>query len=147
MFIRSPLAFIVILYTYYNFIMLYLSTSITGIFHFYYRHIPFLSQLLYFHSELSDSMGIIQQVENGRLDFGLVGMTTDSSELIFIPFLEDELVIVTPVTPITWRFPKKCNHLHFLNEPFILREKVPVQKKPSTSILNSSVLHREPSML
>ena len=47
---------------------------------------------IYFHSELSDSMGIIHQVENGRLDFGLVGMTTDSSELIFIPFLEDELV-------------------------------------------------------
>ena len=62
---------------------------------------------IYFHSELSDSMGIIQQVENGRLDFGLVGMTTDSSELIFIPFLEDELVIVTPVTPHYLEISKK----------------------------------------
>lgn len=104
---------------------------------------------IYFHSELSDSMGIIQQVENGRLDFGLVGMTTDSSELIFIPFLEDELVIVTPVTPhYLENFQRKCNHckLFLMNLLFFVK-KVPVQKKPSTSILNSSILHREPSML
>ena len=102
---------------------------------------------IYFHSELSDSMGIIQQVENGRLDFGLVGMTTDSSELIFIPFLEDELVIVTPVTPLPGDFQKNVTIAAFLNEPFILREKRFRYKKPSTSILNSNVLHREPSML
>lgn len=40
---------------------------------------------IYFHSELSDSMGIIRQVENGGLDFGLVGMTTDSFRTGFYP--------------------------------------------------------------
>ena len=85
---------------------------------------------IYFHSELSDSMGIIQQVENGRLDFGLVGMTTDSSELIFIPFLEDELVIVTPVTPHYLEISKgNVTIAAFLNEPFILREKGSGTKK------------------
>ncbi|MBD8967284.1 MAG: LysR family transcriptional regulator [Coprococcus catus] len=85
---------------------------------------------IYFHSELSDSMGIIQQVENGRLDFGLVGMTTDSSELIFIPFLEDELVIVTPVTPHYLEISKEnVTIAAFLNEPFILREKGSGTKK------------------
>lgn len=103
---------------------------------------------IYFHSELSDSMGIIQQVENGRLDFGLVGMTTDSSELIFIPFLEDELVIVTPVTPHYLEISKEnVTIAAFLNDLLFFVKKVPVQKKPSTSILNSSILHREPSML
>ena len=85
---------------------------------------------IYFHSELSDSMGIIQQVENGRLDFGLVGMTTDSSELIFIPFLEDELVIVTPVTPHYLEMSKEnVTIAAFFNEPFILREKGSGTKK------------------
>ena len=85
---------------------------------------------IYFHSELSDSMDIIQQVENGRLDFGLVGMTTDSSELIFIPFLEDELVIVTPVTPHYLEISKEnVTIAAFFNEPFILREKGSGTKK------------------
>ena len=68
-------------------------------------------------------MGIIQLVENGRLDFGLVGMTTDSSELVFIPFLEDELVIVTPVTPHYLELAaRKASLEALLDEPFILRE-------------------------
>ena len=85
---------------------------------------------IYFHSELSDSMGIIQLVENGRLDFGLVGMTTDSSELVYIPFLEDELVIVTPVTPHYLELAaQKANLKALLDEPFILREKGSGTKK------------------
>ena len=40
---------------------------------------------IYFHSELSDSMGIIRQVESGGLDFGLVGMTTDLVRTGFYP--------------------------------------------------------------
>lgn len=84
---------------------------------------------IYFHSELSDSMGIIQQVENGRLDFGLVGMTTDSSELIFIPFLEDELVIVTPVTPHYLEMSKEnVTIAAFLMNLLFFAKKVPVQK-------------------
>ena len=40
---------------------------------------------IYFHSELSDSMGIIHQVENGRLDFGLVGMgRTPEMKAVFL---------------------------------------------------------------
>ena len=53
---------------------------------------------IYFHSKLSDSMGVIEQVQNGSLDFGMVGTTIDDPDLIFVPFLEDELVIVTTVT-------------------------------------------------
>ena len=85
---------------------------------------------IYFHSELSDSMGIIRQVESGGLDFGLVGMTTDSSELVFIPFLKDELVIVTPVSPHYLELSKENVSLdNLLNEPFILREKGSGTKK------------------
>lgn len=85
---------------------------------------------VYFHSELSDSMGIIQQVENGRLDFGLVGMTTDSSELVYIPFLKDELVIATPVTPHYLELSNQNADLtELMDEPFILREKGSGTKK------------------
>lgn len=85
---------------------------------------------VYFHSELSDSMGIIQQVQSGKLDFGLVGTATEDNDLVFIPFLEDELVIVTPVTPHYLQLEKEKATLdRMLSEPFILREKGSGTKK------------------
>ena len=52
------------------------------------------------------------------------------NELIFIPFLEDELVIVTPVTPHYLEISKEnVTIAAFLNEPFILREKGSGTKK------------------
>lgn len=85
---------------------------------------------IYFHSELSDSMGIIQQVQSGKLDFGLVGTATEDNDLVFIPFLEDELVIVTPVTPHYLQLEKEKASLdRLLSEPFILREKGSGTKK------------------
>ncbi|MGN0205128.1 MAG: selenium metabolism-associated LysR family transcriptional regulator, partial [Coprococcus sp.] len=85
---------------------------------------------IYFHSELSDSMGIIQQVQSGKLDFGLVGTATEDNDLVFIPFLEDELVIVTPVTPHYLQLEKEKATLdRMLSEPFILREKGSGTKK------------------
>ena len=85
---------------------------------------------IYFHSELSDSMGIIQQVQSGKLDFGLVGTATEDNDLVFIPFLEDELVIVTPVTTQYLQLEKEKASLdRLLSEPFILREKGSGTKK------------------
>ena len=85
---------------------------------------------VYFHSELSDSIGIIQQVQSGKLDFGLVGTATEDNDLVFIPFLEDELVIVTPVTPHYLQLEKEKATLdRMLSEPFILREKGSGTKK------------------
>lgn len=85
---------------------------------------------IYFHSKLSDSMGVIEQVQNGSLDFGLVGTAINEPDLIFLPFLEDELVMVTPVTPHYLQLEKeKADFTRLLSEPFILREKGSGTKK------------------
>jgi DNA-binding transcriptional LysR family regulator len=44
----------------------------------------------------ADSMDIIQKVESGTLDLGLVGMCTESKHCVFEPFATDELVIAAP---------------------------------------------------
>lgn len=85
---------------------------------------------IYFHARLSDSMGVIEQVQNDSLDFGMVGTTIDDADLIFLPFLEDELVIVTPVTPHYLQLEKeKADFSQMISEPFILREKGSGTKK------------------
>lgn len=93
-------------------------------------------------------MGIIRQVENGGLDFGLVGMTSDSVRTGFYPFLEDELVIVTPVSPHYLELSKENVSLdNLLNEPLSSAKRDPVLKRPLTSILISSGFHPVLSML
>lgn len=89
-----------------------------------------LNQNVYFHSKLSDSMGIIRQIQDRRLDFGFVGTAIEDNGLVFIPFLEDELVAVTPVTPHYLQLKKeKASFRQLLREPLILREKGSGTKK------------------
>ena len=48
----------------------------------------------------TDSMEVIQQVENGTLDVGLVGRKTEC-DCVFEPIATDDLVIAAPTTPIS----------------------------------------------
>ncbi len=53
---------------------------------------------VHFEVQLADSIEIIQQVERGTLDVGLVG-TQIRANCVFHPIAVDELVVVTPNTP------------------------------------------------
>lgn len=44
----------------------------------------------------SDSLGVIQKLLDGTLDFGLTGTKTTEKQCVFEPFYEDELVIAAP---------------------------------------------------
>lgn len=69
----------------------------------------------------ADSMDIIQKVESGTLDLGLVGMCTESKHCVFEPFATDELVIAAPNNVY---FQTKYNGKfspQLLKEPMIMR--------------------------
>jgi len=69
----------------------------------------------------SDSMDIIQQVENGTLDVGLVGRKTDSS-CVFESIAMDELVIATPNNAyFREKYGENADLKQMLKEPFIMR--------------------------
>lgn len=67
-----------------------------------------------------DSLNIIQQVESGLLDVGLVG-TRMENHCTFVPFAKDELVLVTPRTPHYEARQSEPPLALLQSEPFILR--------------------------
>ncbi len=71
----------------------------------------------------SDSLGVIEKLLDGTLDFGLTGTRTTEKQCVFEPFCEDELVIATPAD----RHFKKLKKEHappdvLLRSPLIMRE-------------------------
>ena len=79
---------------------------------------------IFFHATQSDSRGIIEGVLEDQMDVGLVGLECEDEVLSCIPFCEDELVVITPVTEHFIEL-KKSEHplLELLKSPMILREK------------------------
>ena len=79
---------------------------------------------IFFHATQSDSRGIIEGVLEDQMDVGLVGMECEDEILACVPFCEDELVIITPVTEHFIELQKLEQPLpELLKSPMILREK------------------------
>ncbi len=91
---------------------------------------------IFFHSIQSDSKEIIEGVQEDRMDVGLVGMESEDERLECIPFYEDELVVITPVTEHFLALRKKESPMsELLKEPIILREKGSGTKKAADLFL------------
>ena len=84
-----------------------------------------IAQDTYFIIHQDDSRGVIEGLQNGLFDIGLISSFTDNEELTFVPFSRDRMIIIAPVTE---------HYLHLqespetpldvlLKEPIILREK------------------------
>lgn len=68
-----------------------------------------------------DSMEIIQKVEDNTIDLGLVGTFVDN-HCEFIPFAEDEAILIAPQTPYYMDLQKRNAPLtELLKNPFIMR--------------------------
>lgn len=83
----------------------------------------------------ADSMDIIQKVESGTLDLGLVGMCTESKHCIFEAFATDELVVAAPNTPY---FREKYGtefSLQLMKEPMIMRAEQSGTKQQAERLL------------
>ena len=85
----------------------------------------------------ADSLDIIQKVEAGTLDLGLVGMKTESKHCVFEPFATDELVIAAPNTPY---FREKYGNqfsLQLMKEPMIMRTEQSGTKQEAERLLQN----------
>lgn len=91
---------------------------------------------IFFHSVQSDSAGVLDGIMNDRLDVGLVGMSCEEESVACIPFYEDELVVIAPVTQHFLEIKKQEHPLELLfREPVILREKGSGTKKAAELFL------------
>ena len=100
----------------------------------------------YFHITQSDSAGVLQDVMADRCSIGLTGMFSDSDKLECIPFYEDSMVIITPVTEhfLALRTQGMCEIETLLQEPIILREsKSGVQKRADKLLQNRNIREEE----
>jgi DNA-binding transcriptional LysR family regulator len=99
---------------------------------------------IFFHSTQSDSRGIIEGVMEERMDIGLVGMECEDEHLECIPFYQDELVVITPVTEHFLELRKKASPMSELfKEPIILREKGSGTKKAADMFLEKEGISKE----
>lgn len=72
--------------------------------------------------EVSDSEKVLERVEAGHAQVGLVGRKIDSSNLAFKEFATDEMVVITPPSH-RWRKSKRITFQRLKKEPLILRER------------------------
>ncbi len=99
---------------------------------------------IFFHSIQSDSKEIIEGVQEDRMDVGLVGMESEDDRLECIPFYEDELVVITPVTEHFLDLRKSESPMsELLKEPIILREKGSGTKKAADLFLEKEGISNE----
>ena len=83
----------------------------------------------------ADSADIIQKVESGTLDLGLVGMCTESKHCVFEPFATDELVIAAPNTPyFREKYGSKFS-MQLIKEPMIMRTEQSGTKQEAERLL------------
>ena len=83
----------------------------------------------------ADSMDIIQKVESGTLDLGLVGMCTESKHCVFESFATDELVIATPNNAYyQTKYGEKFSP-QLLKEPMIMRTEQSGTKQEAERLL------------
>ena len=78
------------------------------------------------------------------MDIGLVGMECEDEHLECIPFYQDELVVITPVTEHFLELRKKSSPMSELfKEPIILREKGSGTKKAADLFLEKEGISKE----
>lgn len=95
-----------------------------------------------FHVTCSGSLDIIQQVEDGSLDVGLVGMKTESP-CIFEPLTNDELVIATPNTEhFRTHYSPAPDLRALLREPMVIRTEQSGTKLEAEKLLRRLGLKR-----
>lgn len=71
--------------------------------------------------EIGDSVDVLERVEKGQVNLGVVGRKSDSPHLEFRHFATDRMVLVVPKTH-AWATKKKVPLEQLCREPIVLRE-------------------------
>ena len=91
----------------------------------------------------TDSKGAVTDVAEHRADIGFCGTIIPKTACTFLPFYEDELILVTPNTPYYQKM-KESNDLSFLSKAeFVMREQGSGTKQEALKILQQNGLNIE----
>lgn len=91
----------------------------------------------------TDSKGAVTDVAEHRADIGFCGTIIPKTACTFLPFYEDELILVTPNTPYYQKM-KESNDLAFLSKAdFVMREQGSGTKQEALKILQQNGLKIE----
>ena len=91
----------------------------------------------------TDSKGAVTDVAEHRADIGFCGTIIPKTACTFLPFYEDELILVTPNTPYYQKM-KESNDLAFLSKAdFVMREQGSGTKQEALKILQQNGLKVE----
>ncbi|MBQ0058425.1 MAG: LysR family transcriptional regulator [Lachnospiraceae bacterium] len=92
----------------------------------------------YFNIHQGDSGEIIEGIDQGVYDLGLVGMDVSRENITCLPFCEDRMVVITPVNQHYLALKSDKADLHtLLNEPIILRENGSGSQKRASMLLET----------
>lgn len=99
---------------------------------------------IYFTVQQSNSQGVEDGLLDGLFDVGLMGMKGDD-RLTCIPFCEDRIVLITPVTDIylSMADQPEIPLTELLKQPMILREKASGSRKTAERFLDSTGVSEE----
>ncbi len=102
---------------------------------------------IYFNVHQNDSQGIIDAMNNGQYDVGMIGMPCDSKSLTSLPFYQDKMVLITPVNEYFLKLKENPRITAELlrQQPIIMRENGSGTLKRADYILES--LHIQPEEL
>lgn len=99
----------------------------------------------YFVIHQSDSRGVAEGLLAGIYELGLAGLEPDAEELEAVPFCQDRMVLVTPVSEryLAMKERDTAPIMELLHEPIILREKGSGSKKSADRFLESAGVTEE----
>lgn len=99
---------------------------------------------IYFVIHQSDSQGIIDGLQDGIFDIGLIGMK-DEERLTCIPFCQDRMVLITPVEErfLDMQKQPELPLKQLLQEPIILREEGSGSSKSAMRFLERAGFREE----
>lgn len=91
----------------------------------------------YFSIHQNDSQGIIDGLKEGLFDIGMIGMKPDDEDIYCIPFCQDNMIIITPVSDhfLELKYQNNYTIRELLSEPIIMRETGSGSKKTADLFL------------
>ena len=100
---------------------------------------------VYFTIHQSDSQGVADGILNGSFDLGLAGMEVSHEQLTCVPFYQDRMVLITPVTPYFLELKEQRDVPLdvLLREPIILREQGSGSRKSAERFLEGAGIREE----
>lgn len=85
----------------------------------------------------SDSHQVLENIKDFGADLGICALSSNKAPLVYIPLIDDPLVIVTPNTPHFAQFSESLPVEEIMHQSFISREEGSGTKKESDSLLEA----------